>query len=83
MSDDAIHTAIGLWEGAHMHVTCVENLPANLVAMTYAAGQVRESLLSSDAEQNDLSFIASAYIPSRLARSDLYRADGKHPDGVT
>ena len=41
MSDDAIHTAIGLWEGAHMHVTCVENLPANLVAMTYAAGQVK------------------------------------------
>ena len=83
MSDDAIRTAIGLWEDAPMHVNCVENLPANLVAMTYATGQVKKEPPSSDAEQNDPSFIASANIPSRLEISDLYRADGKHPDGVT
>ena len=54
-----------------MHVTCVEKLPANLVAMTYATGQVKEEPPSSDAELNDPSFIASANITSRLEISDL------------
>ena len=88
MSDDALRTAIGLRVGApiclpHPCSSCshpVDEFGHHGLSCRFSKGRVpRHHMLNSIIHHS----LASANIPSRLEPSNLFREDGKRPDGVT
>ena len=88
MSDDAVRTAIGLQVGApiclpHPCSSCghpVDEFGHHGLSCKFGKGRTPCHYMLNTIIHHSL---ASANIPSRLEPSNLYRADGKHPDGVT
>ena len=88
MSDDIVRTAIGLRVGApiclpHPCSSCghpVDEFGHHGLSCKFSKGRVPHHHMLNSIIHHSL---ASANIPSRLEPSNLFREDGKRPDGVT
>ena len=88
MDDDAIRVAVGLRLGSplcnpHQCQHCgaeVDSQATHGLSCRYSEGRHHRH-----AELNQIIYrsLISARIPSRLEPSDIYRSDGRRPDGVT